>query len=172
MGLTFPSQGGVALQWSVKKECHFPWLKSTGLMLTIWESNPAHWWQARVSQILLFLQILLKDGFGFKNNKIWAFYQFAVILQATATSDTVSMCMDFANDHSLVITASVVETTHQKWTIQYIIWSSQIGMYHPLKGIKNHSNIYLQNMQSVCTSIAESIMEINTLWASQQLSPL
>ena len=115
---------------------------------------------------------LLKDGFGFKNNKIWAFYQFAVILQATATSDTVSMCMDFANDqpgdnciccwnhpakmdktvHNLIITDCNVPQTHAS--------------------ITNNSNVYLQNMQSVCTSISESIMERNTLWASQQLSPL
>ena len=59
--------------------------KTQGL-LTFWESNPSTfiWWQTRVSQTPPVLQIFLKDEFGnFQRNKIDAFYQLAVILQAT-----------------------------------------------------------------------------------------
>ena len=45
------------------------------------------------------MQIFLTNGFGFESNKICAFYQFAVMLRATATSDTVSMCIDLNDDH-------------------------------------------------------------------------
>ena len=135
-------------------------------MLTIWESNPAHWWQARVSQTLPFLQIYWKMGLVLKTTKfehftslLWYYKRLLLVTQCQCAWTLLMI--------SLVITASVVETTQQKWTKQYIIWSSQIAMYHRLMPASQITATFICKTCKVCVH-----QYLNQLWKEILFEPV